>query len=106
MTIMREEIFGPVLAMMPFDSEDEAIEIANDTPYGLAAYNPDRQCRASTPGGGAAARGHDPGKWRRPRVRRAVRRLQAVGRRSREGGVWGIEEFLEIKTVSGIVDDA
>ena len=38
MTIMREEIFGPVLAMMPFDSEDEAIETANNTPYGLAAY--------------------------------------------------------------------
>ncbi|MEC7361337.1 MAG: aldehyde dehydrogenase family protein, partial [Pseudomonadota bacterium] len=38
MTIMREEIFGPVLAMMPFDSEEEAIELANDTPYGLAAY--------------------------------------------------------------------
>ena len=37
MTIMREEIFGPVLAMMPFDTEEEAIELANDTPYGLAA---------------------------------------------------------------------
>ena len=35
---MVEEIFGPVLTMMPFDSEDEAIAIANDTPYGLAAY--------------------------------------------------------------------
>ena len=37
MTIAREEIFGPVLAMMPFDSEEEAIERANDTDYGLAA---------------------------------------------------------------------
>jgi aldehyde dehydrogenase (NAD+) len=38
MTIAREEIFGPVLSIIPFDSMDEAINIANDTPYGLAAY--------------------------------------------------------------------
>jgi hypothetical protein len=38
MTIAREEIFGPVLAMIPFDSEQQAVDIANDTPYGLAAY--------------------------------------------------------------------
>jgi len=37
MTIAREEIFGPVLSVIPFDSEEEAIAIANDTPYGLAA---------------------------------------------------------------------
>ncbi|WP_129774584.1 aldehyde dehydrogenase family protein [Peristeroidobacter soli] len=38
MTIAREEIFGPVLAIEPYDSVDEAVRIANDTPYGLAAY--------------------------------------------------------------------
>lgn len=38
MTIARQEVFGPVLAVLPFDTEEEAIEIANDTPYGLAAY--------------------------------------------------------------------
>ena len=38
MTIAREEIFGPVLTMIPYDSEDEAIRVANDTPYGLAGY--------------------------------------------------------------------
>ena len=38
MTIAREEIFGPVLAMLPYDGEDEAIRIGNDTVYGLAAY--------------------------------------------------------------------
>ena len=38
MSIMREEIFGPVLSMMPFDSEEEAIRIANDTDYGLTNY--------------------------------------------------------------------
>ena len=38
MTIAREEIFGPVLTMIPYDSEEEAIRIANDTPFGLSAY--------------------------------------------------------------------
>ncbi len=38
MTIAREEIFGPVLVMIPYENEEQAIEIANDTPYGLAAY--------------------------------------------------------------------
>ena len=38
MTIAREEIFGPVLAILPYETEAEAIRIANDTPYGLAAY--------------------------------------------------------------------
>ncbi|HUC19722.1 MAG TPA: aldehyde dehydrogenase family protein [Acetobacteraceae bacterium] len=38
MTIAREEIFGPVLSIMPYGSEEEAIDIANDTVYGLAAY--------------------------------------------------------------------
>ncbi|HYE42272.1 MAG TPA: aldehyde dehydrogenase family protein [Caulobacteraceae bacterium] len=38
MRIAREEIFGPVLVILPYDSEEEAIHIANDTPYGLAAY--------------------------------------------------------------------
>ncbi len=46
MRIAREEIFGPVLVIIPFDDEAEAIKIANDTPYGLAAYlqtgNPER----------------------------------------------------------------
>ncbi len=38
MTIAREEIFGPVLTMIPYETEEEAIEVANDTPYGLAGY--------------------------------------------------------------------
>ncbi|HBK10151.1 MAG TPA: aldehyde dehydrogenase family protein, partial [Planktomarina temperata] len=38
MRIAQEEIFGPVLVIIPFEDEAEAIEIANDTPYGLAAY--------------------------------------------------------------------
>jgi len=38
MSIAQEEIFGPVLAILPYNTEDEAITIANDTPYGLASY--------------------------------------------------------------------
>jgi len=38
MTIAQEEIFGPVLSIIPYQTEEEAIAIANDTPYGLAAY--------------------------------------------------------------------
>src|SRR5882757_11071003 len=38
MSIAREEIFGPVLCILPYQTEDEAVKIANDTPYGLAAY--------------------------------------------------------------------
>ncbi len=38
MTIAREEIFGPVLPILPYRDEDEGVAIANDTPYGLAAY--------------------------------------------------------------------
>ena len=38
MTIAREEIFGPVLSILPYESEDEAISIANDTDYGLSGY--------------------------------------------------------------------
>ena len=91
MTIMREEIFGPVLAMMPFDSEEEAIELANDTPYGLAAYvqtdDPQSAARLA-----AASCRHDPGKWRAPRVGGTVRRLQAIrcGARRRRLGYRGI----------------
>ena len=38
MTIAREEIFGPVLAILPYDTEEDAIRMANDTPYGLSGY--------------------------------------------------------------------
>jgi len=38
MRIAREEIFGPVISIMPYESEEQVIRLANDTPYGLAAY--------------------------------------------------------------------
>ena len=104
MTIMREEIFGPVLAMMPFDTEEEAIELANDTPYGLAAYiqtgSNERARRVASKlragmiqvNGSSRASGSPFGGYKQSGV-------------GREGGVWGIEEFLEVKSISGIVGD-
>ncbi|MFU8834791.1 aldehyde dehydrogenase family protein [Roseovarius autotrophicus] len=100
MTIAREEIFGPVLSIIPFDTEEEGLAIANDTPYGLTNYvqtgDPARANRlaralrsgmvemngksrsAGSPFGGMKQSGH-----------------------GREGGKWGIEDFLEVKAVSG-----
>ncbi|MGR3469201.1 MAG: aldehyde dehydrogenase family protein [Shimia sp.] len=100
MTVAREEIFGPVLSILPFDTEEEAITIANDTPYGLTNYV---QC------------GDDD---RRLRVARQLRSgmvetngvdlaqgspfggMKQSGN-GREGGLFGIEEFMEIKAISG-----
>jgi aldehyde dehydrogenase (NAD+) len=100
MKIAREEIFGPVLSIMSYDTEDEAIEIANDTPFGLAGFvqssDPDRartvanRIRAgrvylngapfdrSLPFGGYKQSGN-----------------------GREFGVFGFEEYLEVKAILG-----
>jgi aldehyde dehydrogenase (NAD+) len=100
MTIAREEIFGPVLSILPYRDEEDAIRIANDTPYGLSGYvssaNPER-------------------------ARRVARRLRAgnvhvngagpdfsapfggykQSGNGREWGVFGFEEFLEVKAILG-----
>ena len=100
MEVARTEIFGPVLSVMPFETEEEAIEIANDTPYGLTNY----------------IQTQDPEK-----VKRVARKLRSgmvdvngagiavdapfggfkhsgIGR---EAGEHGLEEFLEVKSVGG-----
>jgi len=98
MTIAQEEIFGPVLAIIPYRDEEEAVRIANDTPYGLAgavwskdeahAQQVARRIRAgqvdvnggafnmNAPFGGFKQSGH-----------------------GREAGVYGLEEFLEFKSL-------
>ena len=97
MTIAQEEIFGPVLSIIPYDTEEEAIEIANDTPYGLAG------------GSGAATRPGPSGSPARcgpdrststagPSTRGTLRWLQAVGL-GRERGTFGLEEFVETKSM-------
>jgi len=100
MVIAREEVFGPVLAIIPFDTEEEAVQIANDTPYGLAAYVQSQNSE---------------------RARRVARRLRAgmvhingsghgagspfggykQSGNGREGGRWGLEDFLETKSITG-----
>ena len=104
MTIAREEIFGPVLSILPFETEEEAVAIANDTPYGLTNYvqsqDGERRVRlarqlrsgmvemngqprgAGSPFGGMKASGN-----------------------GREGGIWGLEDFLEVKAVSGWAEE-
>jgi aldehyde dehydrogenase (NAD+) len=100
MKIAREEIFGPVLSIMSYDTEDEAIEIANDTPFGLAGFVQSRDL---------------------DRARAVANRIRA-GRvylngapfdrslpfggykqsgNGREFGVFGFEEYLEVKAILG-----
>jgi aldehyde dehydrogenase (NAD+) len=100
MTIAREEIFGPVLSIMPYDSEDQAVEIANDTVYGLSANVESRDIE---------------------RARQVARRLRAgqvkinypawdtfapfggykQSGNGREYADWGIHDFLEVKGIIG-----
>jgi aldehyde dehydrogenase (NAD+) len=100
MTIAREEIFGPVLSIMPYDDEEQAIAIANGTPFGLAACVQSRE---------------------RERARRVAARLRAgsvylnypawdpaapfggygQSGNGREYGEWGLEAFLEVKAIVG-----
>jgi len=100
MRIAREEIFGPVLSIIPFETEEEAIAIANDTSYGLGNYLQTED---------------------KEKAKRVARKLRAgtifingqgadVGApfggykqsgNGREGGIWGLNEFLEVKAITG-----
>lgn len=101
MTIAREEIFGPVLAMIPYNSVDEAIAIANDTPYGLAAYiqGTDMQqiqdIATKIRAGNVNINGTS-GDYDAP-----FGGFKQSGN-GREWGVHGFTDFLEIKAVSGL----
>ncbi|OJF97860.1 aldehyde dehydrogenase family protein [Pararhizobium antarcticum] len=98
MKIARDEVFGPVLAIMPFDTEEEAIAIANDTNYGLAAYvqtsDPKRAERvASRLRAGMVHINGGPHRYGSP-----FGGYKQSGN-GREGGMFGLEDFLEVKTV-------
>jgi aldehyde dehydrogenase (NAD+) len=100
MAIAREEIFGPVLSIIPYGDEDEAVRIANDTVYGLSGYvsssNLERARKVAS------------------RMRTGMVHINGAGLDSaapfggykqsgngREWGAYGIDEFLEIKSVYG-----
>lgn len=100
MRIAREEIFGPVLSMMSYDTEDEAVEIANDTPFGLAGF----------------VQSKDIGRARRIANRIRAGRVYLNGApfdrsmpfggykqsgNGREFGLFGFEEYLEVKALLG-----
>jgi len=104
MTIAREEIFGPVLCIIPYEDEEDAIRIANDTPYGLSGYVTSEDTE------------------RARRVAKRIRsgnvhingaRLDFAGcfggyKQSGNGREWGeagLDEFLELKAVFGYVPE-
>jgi aldehyde dehydrogenase (NAD+) len=96
MTVWRKEIFGPVLIIAPFDTEDEAIALANDTEYGLDAYlstgSEDRALRVARRlrAGGIHINGHASG-YGSP-----FGGFKHSGN-GREGGRFGLEDYLEVK---------
>jgi len=100
MTIARQEIFGPVLAILPYDSVEDAIAQANDTPYGLAAFVQSRDREAARRVAGRLRAGNvtinDAG-WD---LNAPFGGYRQSGN-GREYGAWGLEEFLETKAVIG-----
>ncbi|MGJ1536175.1 aldehyde dehydrogenase family protein [Sphingobacterium multivorum] len=98
MTIAREEIFGPVLCIIPYQTEAEAIEIANDTPYGLAAYisSADSERAKRVAAGIDAGRICINGFSHDPMVPFGGFKQSGIGR---EYGVYGLQPYLEIKAV-------
>jgi aldehyde dehydrogenase (NAD+) len=98
MTIAREEIFGPVLCIIPYQTEAEAIEIANDTPYGLAAYisSADSERAKRVAGEIDAGRICINGFSHDPMVPFGGFKQSGIGR---EYGVYGLQPYLEIKAV-------
>jgi len=101
MTIAREEIFGPVLCILPYQTEDDAVKIANDTPYGLAAYVWSRDSiRARRVGNriraGQVALNGASGDMQTP-----FGGFKMSGN-GREYGEFGLRDFLEVKAVIGV----
>jgi aldehyde dehydrogenase (NAD+) len=100
MTIAREEIFGPVLSIIPYDDEEDAIRIANDTPYGLSGY--------------VSSGDLDRARKIAARMRTGMVHINGAHLDSaapfggykqsgngREWGAHGMDEFLEVKSIYG-----
>jgi len=98
MFIAREEIFGPVLCILPYDSEDDAIQIANDSPYGLSGYVWGSTVEHARSVGARIRAGNVHINGARLDSRGAFGGYKQSGI-GREWGAFGFEEFLEIKSV-------
>lgn len=101
MTLFKEEVFGPVLTLTPFDTEEEAIRLANDTPYGLAAYvqstDEDRLDRVARRLRAGMVQVN--GSSRAPGAPFGGVKASGMGR---EAGLWGIRAFQSLKSISGV----
>ncbi|MEZ4333825.1 MAG: aldehyde dehydrogenase family protein [Myxococcota bacterium] len=100
MTIAREEIFGPVLSILPYQSEDEAIEIANATPYGLAGYVSSGSLERARAVARRIRAGQIALNGAPPDFAAPFGGYKQSGN-GREWGELGFEEFLETKAVIG-----
>jgi aldehyde dehydrogenase (NAD+) len=100
MTIARDEIFGPVLAIMPYRDEEEAIAIANDTPFGLAAYVQSADIERARRVGFRMRAGSVYLNYPAWDAGSPFGGYKQSGN-GREYGEWGLEAFLEVKGVVG-----
>ena len=100
MTIAREEIFGPVLCVMPYQDEADAIRIANDTPYGLSGYVQSANIERARAAAAQIRAGNVHINGAGPDFAAPFGGYKQSGN-GREWGVFGLEEFLEIKAVMG-----
>ena len=100
MTIAREEIFGPVLSILPYRDEDEAVRIANDTPYGLAGYVSSANLERARRVAERLRAGQINVNGARPDFTAPFGGYKQSGN-GREWGEFGFEEFLEVKAITG-----
>jgi aldehyde dehydrogenase (NAD+) len=101
MTIAREEIFGPVLCILPYDNEEQAVQIANDTPYGLAAYVWSQDNLHARRIGGRIRAGQVTLNGASGTMNTPFGGFKMSGN-GREYGEFGLRDFLEVKAVIGV----
>jgi aldehyde dehydrogenase (NAD+) len=101
MTIAREEIFGPVLCILPYESEEDAVQIANDTPYGLAAYVWSQDNVRARRVGGRIRAGQVTLNGASGNMNTPFGGFKMSGN-GREYGEFGLRDFLEVKAVIGV----
>ena len=100
MEIAKKEIFGPVLSIITFETEEEAITITNDTEYGLGNYiqTEDREKAKRVAKKLRSGLVYINGNALDPGTPYGGYKQSGNGR---EGGTWGLEEYLEVKTITG-----